>query len=116
MAKLIMVVEDEIGIRELLIEVIEEEGSFNAVGAGSGLTALNLLKTIIVDLITLDLNMPIMDGNTFLSELSKVAPLIPVIVVSATPKMLNPNKQVKASIGKPFDIEQLLLAIQRVCI
>src|SRR5437764_14152925 len=106
MDKLILVVEDESAIRELMLAIIMDDGYCRAVGAGNGLHALDLLQSAAFDLITLDMNMPVMDGNTFLTELSKVAPSVPVIVVSATPKILKPHKQVKAYITKPFDIEQ----------
>ena len=112
MTKLILVVEDEDNIRELLVDIIDSEDNYKATGASSGSVALDYIKTITFDLITLDMNMPEMDGNDFLKELSNAAPSIPVIVISATPKKLKPHKQVKASIAKPFDIEQLLSTLE----
>lgn len=111
---MILVVEDEKAIRELLVLLIDDEINLNAIGAINGLQALDLLETNSFDLITFDMSMPIMDGPTFLNNLSKVAPSMPVIVVSATPETLKPNKQVKASIAKPFDIELLIKVIQKV--
>ncbi len=113
MAKLILVVEDESAVRELLVMLIDDEDALNATGANSGFQALELLRTISFDLITLDLNMPEGDGNTFLKELGKVAPATPVIVVSATPQTLIPHSQVKAVVAKPFDIDQLMAVIKK---
>src|SRR5436309_2918167 len=96
MAKMILVVEDESAIRELLVTLIDDEDYTNAVGAASGIDALKLLETITFDLITLDMNMPFMDGNAFLKELSERAPSIPVVIISATPQSLKPHRQVKA--------------------
>jgi CheY-like chemotaxis protein len=113
MAKLILVVEDESAVRELMVLLIDNENDLNATGAGSGFQALELLRTINFDLITLDLNMPEIDGNTFLTELKNVAPLTPVIVVSATPQNLISHSQVKAVVPKPFNIEQLMEVIKK---
>ena len=55
-----------------------------------------------------------MDGNAFLKELTKQAPFIPVVVISATPQSLKPHRQIKAVIAKPFDIDQLLSGIKKV--
>jgi CheY-like chemotaxis protein len=115
MTKLILVVEDEAGIRDLLVELIDGEDNYKATSASNGLVALDYLKTITFNLITLDMNMPEMEGNEFLQELSKVAPTIPVIVITATPQKLRPHKQVKASIAKPFEIDELLSNLKSFC-
>ena len=116
MIKLILVVEDEDPIRDLLVHLIDSKDNYKATGASNGSVALDYIKTFTFNLITLDMTMPKMDGNEFLAELSKVAPLIPVIVISASLKMLKPHKQVKASIEKPFDIEQLLPTLKKHCV
>lgn len=108
MAKLILVVEDERAVRELMVTLIDDEVDLNATGAGSGFEALELLRTLHFDLVTLDLNMPGGDGNAFLKELKTFAPGVPVIVVTSTPEALSKNPQVKATIKKPFDIDELM--------
>ena len=65
----ILVVEDEDAIRDVLVAIFNDEDDYKGVGAENGLKALELLKTITFDLITLDMNMPEMDGNAFLKEL-----------------------------------------------
>jgi CheY-like chemotaxis protein len=111
MKKLILVVEDEEAIRELLVDMIDTQDNYKATGAVSGSEALVLLTTITFDLITLDMNMPGMDGNDFLKELSKIMPSLPVIVISANPKKLKSHNQVKAVIEKPFGMVELLSTI-----
>lgn len=113
MQKIILVVEDEVAIREVLVAIINDEDDYKGVGAENGLKALELLKTITFDLITLDMNMPEMDGNAFLKELSKAAPSIPVIVITAAPKELKSHSQVKALLTKPFDIEHIISAVEK---
>ncbi len=113
MEKIILAVEDETPIRNLIIDVLNEEDDYKGIGAKNGLEAIELLKTITVDLITLDMNMPGMNGNEFLTELSKVAPSIPVIGITANPKSFKSHPQVKAVIDKPFDILQLITAVEK---
>ena len=113
MEKLILVVEDESAIRELIIEIINEKNYCKCSGAGSGSRALELMKTITFDLITLDMNMPEMDGNGFLKELSIIGSAIPVIVITATPKSLQLHPLVKEVIAKPFDIEQIITVLDQ---
>ncbi len=113
MQKLYLVVDDEETIRDVIIELISEEAGHKAVGAESGLKALEIMKSINFNLILLDLEMPGMNGNQFLEEISTTAPAIPVIVVSANPAKLKTHPQVKSVIAKPFDIEQLLAVLEK---
>lgn len=113
MQKLVLIVEDERPIREVLTEIFNDEDHYKAIGAEDGLNGLGLLKTLTVDLITLDMNMPKMDGNQFLYELAKIAPSIPVIIITANPKTLKSHPQVKEVIPKPFDVEQIISAVRK---
>ena len=64
---LVLVIDDDAGIREAIVDFLAEEG-FEAVGAGNGLEALNLLAESsrkLPSLILLDLMMPVLDGWTF---------------------------------------------------
>jgi len=109
---LILVVEDDNAIQELLTEVLQEEGYKPSI-AENGSSALELLATVTFDLITLDSEMPEMDGNQFLEKLTEKFPTIPVIVISANPGNIKPHPQVKARVAKPFDVEQLLAVIDK---
>ena len=61
MASSILVVDDEVASRESLVDVLKEEG-YDAVAAGDGQQALDLLDTTEFDLIITDLRMPGLDG------------------------------------------------------
>jgi len=112
LGKLILVIEDDDTIRELIADMLKEEG-YNPSDAGDGARALELLAAFTFDLITLDSSMPKMDGNKFLEKLTKQAPSIPVIVISALPNEIKPHPQVKAKVAKPFDVGQLLAVIDK---
>src|SRR3954469_13049651 len=85
---LVLVIDDDDGIREGIVDLLEEEG-FAAVGAANGLEALNFLAESkrTPALILLDLMMPVIDGWTFCKVRQGVAMLmeIPVVAISAAP-------------------------------
>ena len=86
MSHTVLVVEDDVDIRQALIEVLEDHG-FGTLGARDGADALSLLSSVteLPCVILLDLMMPVMDGATF-REVQRQDPrlaTIPVVVLSA---------------------------------
>jgi CheY-like chemotaxis protein len=83
---LILIVDDDLDIREALSETLEDRG-FQVVTAANGLEALKLLETMVVppSVILLDLMMPVLDGYGFLAERRRHPELaaIPVAVITA---------------------------------
>ena len=59
--KVVLVVDDNREMRELVCEVLMDEG-YAVLGAGEGRQALDMLKTIRADLILSDIDMPVMNG------------------------------------------------------
>ena len=84
----ILVVEDEVYTRRLIIRVLEEIGAGKISSAGDGFGALNILQEAQwrVDVILLDLQMPRLNGYEFIKKLREesLPPLsnTPVIVIS----------------------------------
>ncbi|MEN9577843.1 MAG: hypothetical protein RJA70_852 [Pseudomonadota bacterium] len=79
----VLVVDDSLANRSRLIAGIEGSGKANVVGAAKdGAEALRLVGQVAPDVITLDLEMPNMDGFSFLRLLMSTRPT-PVIVVSS---------------------------------
>jgi CheY-like chemotaxis protein len=115
--KNILLVDDDDSIQMLMEYALQEEG-YLIHKASNGLEALNFLSTDPnqIDLVFLDVMMPVMDGFTFCSEKSKVAAIadIPVIIYSADPR----NKIKAEAIGlafinKPFDLDDLYKEIAK---
>lgn len=80
----IFVVDDSVVFRKLLLTTINSIPGVRTVGvASNGKEAIDMIPTVKPDLITLDLNMPIMDGLETLRQLREVYPRFRVIVVSA---------------------------------
>ncbi len=69
-AATILVIEDNVYVRSLLADVFEMEG-YNVLQAGQGAEALAVMEDQRVDVILTDLRMPVMDGLTFATALSK---------------------------------------------
>lgn len=80
----VLIVDDVQIFRDVVSHALKG-GGHEAVSAGDGASALQLLRTTVVDLVLLDLAMPNMNGLEFLKRLRAEPRLadIPVVVVSA---------------------------------
>ena len=80
---MILVVDDHAAIREPLAKLLRYEG-YDTASAANGAEALAVVRERKPDLVVLDLQMPKMDGLTFLSEASRQlgGEGLPVIVVT----------------------------------
>jgi CheY-like chemotaxis protein len=116
---LVVVVEDDDGIRESIRDVLEAEGH-PVVVFRNGKEALDELDTQTNPcLILLDLMMPVMDGWQFMEarkHLPDTYAAIPVFIVSAVA-----DQQKVAATGaagyirKPVDLDVLLLIVEKYC-
>ncbi|MCL4458108.1 MAG: chemotaxis response regulator protein-glutamate methylesterase [Nitrospirae bacterium] len=79
----VLIIDDSAVIRHLLTEILCSAGDIDVVGtAQDPIFALNKIRSLRPDVITLDVEMPRMDGLTFLEELMRTDP-IPVLMVSS---------------------------------
>ena len=79
----ILVVDDSVVIRRLLSDTLSEDPALQVVGAASdGRIALAKIPLLKPDLITLDIEMPVMDGLETLAAVRKLYPKLPVIMFS----------------------------------
>lgn len=83
MAKIrVVVVDDSALVRSLLTEIINRQSDMTCVGAAADpLVAREMIRELSPDVITLDVEMPRMDGLEFLSRLMRLRPM-PVVMVS----------------------------------
>jgi CheY-like chemotaxis protein len=113
----VLVVEDDAGLREMMIEMLALEG-FEPQSASDGVEALERLRSAepTAHVIVLDMMMPRMDGWEFCRQRAADPALtdIPVVVLSAAPRE---QIQVRAAavLAKPFDYDTLLTAIRSHC-
>lgn len=78
----VLVIDDSALIRALLTEVLETHPSIKVVGAASDpYEAREMIKRLVPDVLTLDIEMPRMNGITFLKNLMRLRPM-PVVMIS----------------------------------
>ncbi|WP_029891313.1 protein-glutamate methylesterase/protein-glutamine glutaminase [Polycyclovorans algicola] len=87
MATRVLIVDDSAMIRKLLTELLGSDPRIKVVGsANDPLQAREMIKQLKPDVITLDVEMPKMDGLTFLDHLMRLHPMPVVMVSSLTQK------------------------------
>jgi CheY-like chemotaxis protein len=106
---LVLVVDDDDGIREALCDLLDDAG-FATVGARHGLEALKVLaaSSEAPTFILLDLMMPVMDGWAFCDSRRKIGALrdIPVVAISAVEiSESNRPTDIDAFLPKPIDVD-----------
>ena len=79
----VLIVDDSALVRRLLVEILNSSNELEVVGvAGDPFIAREKIKRLKPDVITLDVEMPRMDGITFLANLMRLRPL-PVVMISS---------------------------------
>ena len=111
-AKRILLVDDDPAVRSALAQVLAEEGYAVLCGA-NGDEALRAAENAI-DLVLLDLNMPIRNGWDTFERLTAQNPLVPIIIITARPNQLFTalSAGVGALMEKPLDFPVLLETIR----
>jgi len=115
--KRILVIDDEESIRDLLTDYLESKG-FDVVTSPDGESGLARLKESRFDLFLLDLMMPGMSGMDVLRETVSEKIEVPSIIITAHASVQTAVEAVKLGafdyISKPFDLEDIYLAIKRL--
>ena len=110
----ILVVDDEPGIVDVLIAVLEDAGH-RASGAANGQEALAKLKASLPDVVLLDVEMPVLDGGATLSAMKADLRLssVPVLMMSGIAESMvkRRSRGYDAFLRKPFSLEELLAAV-----
>jgi len=113
----VLVVDDQPGIRRLLMEVLTEEG-YSVVTAANGYECIDKAKVIKPDLILMDMKMPGMDGIETLRELKQSNETDKVIMMTAYGELglvtIAKELGAYAYVTKPFDIIELCTMIGQV--
>jgi two-component system chemotaxis response regulator CheB len=94
----VLIVDDSALVRRLVTEALRSDAEIEVVGAAADpFMARDMIEELSPDVLTLDLEMPRMDGLTFLSLLMKQRPIPVVVISSLTPR------------GSDFALESLRL-------
>jgi two-component system chemotaxis response regulator CheY len=119
MPKKVLIVDDSITMRQMVSFTLRS-AQFDVVEAENGADALKKLDGLTLDLIVTDLNMPVMDGFTFIRS-ARALPatrFIPILLLT-TESQAEKKAEGKAAgatgwIVKPFDPPKLLAVISKV--
>lgn len=113
--KKILIVDDQIGIRVLLMEVFSGDG-YLTFQASNGKTALDIVRKESPDIVLLDMKIPGMDGLEILKHIKSIDPSIKVIMMTAYGElaMIREATDLGALMHftKPFDIDEMRIAVK----
>ncbi len=112
----ILVVDDENIQRDIVKDILEDEG-YDVVTSGSGPEALEQIRRSAVDVVLSDLRMPGMDGVELLEHVKAFDSDIIVVVITAFGSVESAVEAMRKGayhyLTKPLDKEQLTLIVQR---
>jgi CheY-like chemotaxis protein len=113
---LVLVVEDEVAIRSLLQHSLEELG-YTVLTAENGEQGLDLFDRSAhnLELVLLDLSMPVMDGGETAAAMQSRNPEVPILIMSGTSDHASLRRlgdvRISGFVPKPFSPEQLAQAV-----
>lgn len=118
----VLIVDDSTILRTAIRKVVRLAGveDDRIHDAGNGREALEVLETVWIDLVLLDMNMPVMDGEQFATELRKNPDLADVAIVVVSTEANRDRLQRMRDLGvidilrKPFEPEDLHRLIPKV--
>ncbi|TVY10839.1 response regulator [Paenibacillus cremeus] len=116
MKRKLLIVDDQNGIRILLMEVFSSEG-YETYQASNGKLALEIVRNVSPDLVLLDMKIPGMDGLDILKHIKSIDASIKVIMMTAYGEldMIKEATDLGAIMHftKPFDIDELRQAVNQ---
>lgn len=115
--KSILLVEDEENLHETLRLNLEIDG-YEVTSAYDGVAALKAVENEHFDLIIMDVMLPEIDGISVIESIRVSNNNVPVLILSAkntgADKVLGLRKGADDYMTKPFDLEELLIRVQKL--
>ena len=113
----ILIIEDELSIRRVLIKIlIEESVTYKVDEAEDGVLGYEKIKNNDYDLVLCDIKMPKMDGVELLEAVKKIKPEIPMVMISGHGDMETAIQTMRLGafdyISKPPDLNRLLNTVR----
>jgi DNA-binding NtrC family response regulator len=111
----ILVVDDEPGLRESFRLILDED--FEVIDVADGVAALDVVRTSQVDLVLLDIRLPGMDGIEVLERIKAIDEALEVVLVTAVRTVRTAVAAMKLGafdyLTKPFEEDELLSLVRR---
>jgi CheY-like chemotaxis protein len=115
-SRTVLIVDDDPDMMETCARILRSNGHECLTAAG-GREALDLLRSRRLDLILADLRMPEMDGLTLLAHARRLAPQVPVVIITAYGSQDTARRAREAGaaayLAKPFGISELQEVVAR---
>jgi pilus assembly protein CpaE len=115
----VLIVDDIPETRDHLTKLLGFEGDIDVVGsAASGVEAIDLARSLVPDVVLMDINMPDMDGITATEQLAEAVPTAAVIMMSVQGEADYLRRSMLAGarefLVKPFSSDELTASIRQV--
>jgi putative two-component system response regulator len=113
----ILIVDDEVGVRDMLSSVLNDEG-YSVEAVESAKKAVKACEKSTFDVALVDIKLPDMNGTELLNRLKKMQPKIIMIIITGHPSvesaMKAVNERADGYVLKPFEVTELLQMITRL--
>jgi CheY-like chemotaxis protein len=106
----VLVVDDEEAILFMMARLLRD-AACDVTTARSGKEGLSLFQNESWDLVTLDRSMPEMNGEEAAAEMKRLAPAVPIILITGFPTAVTRRELFHAVVGKPFRRDDLLQCV-----
>ena|ERR1700690_2832236 len=117
MKKNVLVVDDDASVRKSLCKVLSGTG-YNVLEAGNGPEAVKLFEAWQIDLVLLDIGLPVESGWDVFERITSQAPILPIIIITGTAHQQ--DTAIAAGVGalmeKPLEVPRLLQTIQELLV
>jgi two-component system chemotaxis response regulator CheB len=108
----VLIIDDSASVRQVLTKILESDAGLNVIGTAPNATiALKKIRELNPDVLTLDIEMPGMDGLTFLERLMKSKPM-PVVMISHLTGQNTPQAFRALELGAVDVLEKPKLAVR----
>lgn len=111
----VLVADDEPAIVEMIRDILEEYG-FRVVTAANGAEALRLVEETQPEVVLLDMNMPVLDGEGFVAAVRERGLRIPIVIMTAgsSAKRWAAELGAEGYLSKPFELSNLIDVTNRL--
>jgi len=113
----VLIVEDDVALREALSTTLEGSGRYPVLAAASGPEALSILDRERVGLVVSDVQMEPMDGHELLSEMRRRHPALPAVLMTAYGTIEHAVTSIRQGasdyLAKPFEAGEFLELVER---